>query len=158
MRGSASIASVDGTLSRGEKGRDLESVPTQSERQSIHVYLEQKADLADQGASAPHRNLSEAEADMNMRNWEQRNSDIALYETNRELYQTNLWADQAQRAKINLCGELEMKNRHFRENHAKDCQEIEELRRICCEETDRARQARIDELSLHQERNPATVI
>ena len=27
-----------------------------------------------------------------------------------------------------------------------NCQEIEELRRICCEETDRARQARIDEL------------
>ena len=28
---------------------------------------------------------------------------------------------------------------------------------ICCEETDRARQARIDELSMHQERNRATV-
>ena len=34
---------------------------------------------------------------------------------------------------------------------------IEELRRICCEETDRARQARIDELSMHHERNPETV-
>ena len=33
---------------------------------------------------------------------------------------------------------------------ARDCQEIEE-------ETDRARKARIDELSLHQERNPASV-
>ena len=38
-----------------------------------------------------------------------------------------------------------MRNRLFPENQAKDCQEIEELRRICCEETDRARQARIDE-------------
>ena len=36
-------------------------------------------------------------------------------------------------------------------------QEIEELRRTCCEVTDRARQARIDELSVHQERNPTTV-
>ena len=38
-----------------------------------------------------------------------------------------------------------------------NCQEIEELRRICCEETDRARQARIDELTVHQVRNPTTV-
>ena len=50
-----------------------------------------------------------------------------------------------------------MRNGLFRENQAKDCQEIEELRRICCEERDRARQARIDELSVHQERNPTTM-
>ena len=58
--------------------------------------------------------------------------------------------------KINLCGELEMRNRLFQESCAKDCQEIEELRRICCEETDRARQLRIDEMFMHQERNPPT--
>ena len=50
-----------------------------------------------------------------------------------------------------------MRNRLYPENQTQDCQEIEELRRICCEETDRARQARIDELSMHQERNPTTV-
>ena len=50
-----------------------------------------------------------------------------------------------------------MKNRLFEENHARDCQEIEELGRICYEETDRARHARIDELSMHQEKNPPTV-
>ena len=43
-----------------------------------------------------------------------------------------------------LFGELEKRRRLFRENHAKDCQAIEELRRVCCEETDRARQAWID--------------
>ena len=59
--------------------------------------------------------------------------------------------------KISLYGELEIWNRLFRENQAKDCQEIEALRIICCEEADRARQARIDELSLRQERNPTTV-
>ena len=55
---------------------------------------------------------------MERRNWEQKSSDMALYETNRELesqrlelYQANQWADQeAQREKINLCGELEVKN------------------------------------------------
>ena len=50
-----------------------------------------------------------------------------------------------------------MRNRLFQEDHARDCQEIEELRRSCCEETDRAGQARIDEMSMHQERNPTTV-
>ena len=40
---------------------------------------------------------------------------------------------------------------------SKNRQTFEELRRTCCEERDRARQARIDELSVHQERNPTTV-
>ena len=59
--------------------------------------------------------------------------------------------------KLALYRELELRNRLFQEDHARDCQELEELRRICCEETDRARQATIDELSMHQERNPSTV-
>ena len=52
---------------------------------------------------------------------------------------------------------LELRNRLFQENHAWDCQEIEEFRRICGEETEQARQARGQELSLKQRRNPATV-
>ena len=52
----------------------------------------------------------------------------------RQVQQTNQWADHAQGGKISLYGELEMRNRLFREHQAKDCQEIEELRRICCEE------------------------
>ena len=35
--------------------------------------------------------------------------------------------------KISLCGELEMKNSFFQENHTKTCQAIGDLRRICCE-------------------------
>ena len=52
--------------------------------------------------------------------------------------------------KISLFGELDLRNKLFKEDHARDCQEIEELRRTCCEETDQARQARIEELSLQQ--------
>ena len=52
--------------------------------------------------------------------------------------------------------EADVEVRH-QENHARDCQETEELRIICCEEVNRARQARIDELSTHQDRNPTTV-
>ena len=39
----------------------------------------------------------------------------------------------------------------------KIAKQIEELKSICCEDGDRARQARIVKLSLHLERNPTTV-
>ena len=45
---------------------------------------------------------------------------------------------------------MELRNRLFHEDYARDCQELEELRRICREETDHARQARIEELSMQQ--------
>ena len=74
-----------------------------------------------------------------------------------QLHQANRWADQTQRDKISLYGKFELRNGLFQENHARDCQEIEALKSICCEEADRARQARSDELSMQQERNPASV-
>ena len=80
---------------------------------------------------------------MEVKHWEKRNSYIAFYEVNHEfesqrlqLHQASQWADQAQRDKISLYGDLELRNRLFQEDHARDCQEIEEIRRICCEETD----------------------
>ena len=100
----------------------------------------------------------EAEAEVEARNWEKRNSDIVFKEIDQEfecqrfqLHQASRWADHAQRDRISLCGELELRNGLFQENQAKDCQEIEEWRRICCEETYRARQARSDEVSVQQE-------
>ena len=82
VRGSASNASVEGMLLRGKRDRDLESAQTLSEKQNSHVYLKHKAKMAVRGECAAQRRLCAAEADMDMRNWEQRNSDIALYETN----------------------------------------------------------------------------
>ena len=73
------------TYSKGTRDRDLESVRTLSERKDLHVYLEQKADLAVRQECAAQRRLSEADADMETRKWEKRSSDMALYETNREL-------------------------------------------------------------------------
>ena len=107
--------------------------------------------------------FAEAEAEVEARSWEKRNSYIAFQEINQELesqrfqvHQASRWADQAQRGKISRYRKLEKRNRLFQENHATDWQEIEELGRICCEESDRARQARTDELSMHQEMNPTT--
>ena len=137
----------------------MESAQTLSETRNLHVYLEQKTELAVQGECTAQRRSSEAEADVDIRNWEQRDSDITLDETNRklepqrlELYQANQWVDEAQRENINLCGELEKTD-----SSKKVAKEIEELRRICCEETDRVRQLRICEFSMQQERNPTTV-
>ena len=134
------------SLCQGRKEIEiLNSLRTSSDRQNLHHYMERR--------NAAQNRLSEAEADMEIRRWEQKSSETALYETHQEpesqrlqLHQANHWADQAQREKINLCGELEMRNRIDQESHTRTCQEIEEFRRICCEETDRARQARIDEL------------
>ena len=142
----------------------LESAQTLSEWRNVHVYLERTPELSVQRKCPTQKRLSEAEAEMDTRNWERRNADIALYETDRELesqrlelYQANQCADQAQREKSNKSGELETRNRFFQEGRAKKCQEIEDTRRICCEGTGSARQLRIDELSLQQERNSSTV-
>ena len=71
---------------------------------------------------------------------------MAFQELNKEfeaqhyqLHQASQWADQAQRDKISLYGELELRNQIFREDHESCCREINELRSICCEEAFRAR-------------------
>ena len=78
------------------------------------------------------------ECDLEIQNLERRNSEYAMIESRRELesqrrqlLEANQWADQAQRERIHLCSELEMKNRLHQECYARSCQEIEELRRRC---------------------------
>ena len=57
---------------------------------------------------------------MEIRSWEQKSSEIALLETRElesqrlQMHQANQVADQPQREKISLCGELEMINRLFK--------------------------------------------
>ena len=50
-----------------------------------------------------------------------------------------------------------MRNKLFQESCTKDCQKIEEVRSRCHEEGDKARQAKLYELSMMQQRNPQTV-
>ena len=64
------MSCVEGTLSRGKRDRDLESAQTLAGRRNLHVYLEQKAELAVQGECAAQRRLSGAEAEMDIRNKE----------------------------------------------------------------------------------------
>ena len=72
------------------------------------------------------------EYDLEIQNLEQ-NSEYALIESRRELesqrrqlLEANQWADQAQRERVHLCCELEMKDRLHQECYARSCQEIEE--------------------------------
>ena len=50
-----------------------------------------------------------------------------------------------------------MQSRLYQASHAKDCFEIEELRRICLEETERARQVRTNERYVQKKDEPSTV-
>ena len=147
-----------GSVSKGKRERDQNVVRTLRHRQNLHKILERKAELAVGREKLAEQRLYEAEADVEVKHWGKRNSDTALYEINQEfesqrlqLQQANQWTDQAQRQKNKLVWRL------FRESQTTYCQEIEELRRTCCEEADRARQARIHVLCVHQERNPKTV-
>ena len=108
------VPSVFESVSREKRDRDLNVVQTLKDRQIIHKILERKAAIAVRGERMAQQRLYEAEAEVEARNWEKRNSDIAFQEINQEfeyrrnqLQQASRWADQAQRDKISLSGELE---------------------------------------------------
>ena len=137
---------------------EIETSCNRYETANISTILERKVDLVVRGREWLSGKFFEAE--VGARNGEKRISDIAFQEINQEfesqpfqLHQASRWADQAQGDQISLYGEFQLRSRLFQENHARDCQHIEDLRCICCEEADRGRQARSDELSMQQVRN-----
>ena len=145
------------------KKRNADSA-TLRDRQNLHEFLEQQAQLAVLGENAAQRKLTEAESDMEIKKWERRNSECALYESQCEIEsqrhqwrQASQWADQAQREIMRLCGELDRKNRLHQESYTRNRQEIEELRRRCYKEENKLSQYRLDEFSMLQERDPNTV-
>ena len=94
------------------------------DRENLQKNLERKVDVAVRGDRDSAKIVSSW-------NWEKQRQDFAFQEINEEfesqrfqLHQASQWADQAQRDKISLCGELELRNRLFQEDHARDCQEI----------------------------------
>ena len=176
-----SVSHVSGRLAPQEIGAELmrESVATtlfssqskgKRDRDTLCIRWERKSPKhlwTERWFCRPRRREAQQilyQAEAEARNWERRNSDFAFREINQEfesqrfqLHQASPRADQAQRDKINVYGDLELRNRLFQEDYARDCQEFEELRKICCEEIDQAIQARIEGLSLQQYRNPSIV-
>ena len=101
---------------------------------------------------------------MEIQKLERRTSEYALFESQRELESPRLqlfedihWADQAQRERILLCSELEMKNRLHQESCARSCQEIEELKKRCYKEENRVTQQKLNENSMQQDQESRTV-
>ena len=65
------------------------------DRQHLHEILERKAQLAVRGEKLAQQRLYEAEADVEVKHWEKRNSDIALCEINQEFESRRLQLQQA---------------------------------------------------------------
>ena len=110
------------SLSKAKRDRDQNVVQSLRNKQNLQKILQRKAELAD-----------EAEAYMKVNHRDKKDSDMALHEVNQEfesqrfrLQQANRWADQAQRDKISLYGELELRNRFFQDSQAKYCKDTEE--------------------------------
>ena len=123
--------SVEESVSRGKRHRDLNVVESLKHRQNLHSRsFEENSHFRKDFPKLKQKWRSEIVK-----------SEIRFLLFMRLIKNSNLndysysdqCSDPAQREKINLCGELERRNGLFRENRAKDCQEIEELRRICCE-------------------------
>ena len=155
--GSGSVSTTDEALMTGKRDWGESVGQSMRDRENLLKILERGWVINLRGEWSSEK-LSEIGAGVEIRRWEQRSSEIALHESYRELetqrlqlLQANFW-DNAQSERISLCGELEMRNKLFQESRTKDCQEIEELRRRCWEESDRARQAKLDELSVMQQR------
>ena len=128
------------------------------------TFFEKIADHAFQEDCAAQTRLFEAQFDLDKREWRMRNTDDAIYETGRhlesqrtKLYRVNQLTDHTRREKSWLFDDLEMRNKACQEDRARDYQEIEGLRRICCTEAERARQLRTDDLSTQKEERKSTV-
>ena len=91
---------------------------------------------------------------MEIQNLKRRSSEYALFESQRELepqrrqsLKANQWADQAQRERIQLCSELEMKDHLHQESYARSCQEIEKVKRRCYQEENAEKTTKIGTIS-----------
>ena len=82
--------------SRGKRDRDINVVHSLRDRENCQKILERKAELAVRGEKLAQQRLYEAEADVEVKHWEKRNSDIALYEVNQEFESQRLQQQQAQ--------------------------------------------------------------
>ena len=136
MDGESVVATIFTSQSKGKRDRDQNVVHSSREkisRKSLNGKLTQP--------SEERERLSKNCVKVRLKSRQEigKNADTVFQEIKQELesqrfqlHQASRWADQAHRDKFSLKGEL--RNRLFQEDHARDCQDIEELRRICCEE------------------------
>ena len=102
----------------------------------LRKHLERRAQQAILGENSVQRKLYSTEYKMEIQNLERRNSELALFESQRELgpqrcllLEANQYADQAQRERIQSCSRLEMQDHLHQECYARSCREIEEFQK-----------------------------
>ena len=67
------------------------------DKENLQKILERKVDSAERGELLSQQTLFEAEYELEARNWEKRNSDIALYQINQEFESQRFQLNQATR-------------------------------------------------------------
>ena len=72
------VVSEEESVSRAKRHRDLNFVQTLKDRQNLHKFLERKAEFAVRGEKLAQQRSYETEADVEVKHWAKRNSDIAL--------------------------------------------------------------------------------
>ena len=85
------------------------------DERDLRELLERRAQQDFLGENSVQRKFFSTEYNMEFQNLQRRNSEYALFESQRELetrrrqlLEANQWADEAQRQRIHLCSELEM--------------------------------------------------
>ena len=150
--------------SKGKRDRDLNVVQSLEDRENLHKILESESWLG-----RPRRENSSAEIVWSWgRSWGEKLGKEKFWKKlfMRSIRSSNLidFSNNKQVAgqiRLRETKSAWMENWNWeigssQEDHARDCQETEELRRICLRRS-RSSKTRIDELSKHQERNPTTV-
>ena len=135
-----------------------------SDERDLREHFERRAQQDFLGETSVQRKLYSTECNMEIQNLERRNSEYSLFESQRELesqrrqsLKANHWADKAQRQRIHLCRELEMKSRLHQECCARSCQEIEELKRRCYKDENEVTQQKMNEYTMQHDQESRTM-
>ena len=147
---SRSVSATEESMLKGERDREESVGQTMRDRKNLHKILHKILNQQFEEKNGALRKLSEIQKSSCMRLVENLNLKGCSFIK-------RIYGPAMLKEKEKLCGELEMRNELFQESRTNGCQEIEELRRRRYEESDRARKAKLDELSMKQQKDPQTV-
>ena len=161
--GSGSVSTTDEPLMTGKRDRGESIGQSMRDRENLHKILERKAESSIQGENEAQKNYQRLKLMWKLEGGSKEvqkllymnpieNLKLKDYSFFRRIYGTMLEAKE-----LGCVENWKWGTSSSKKSRTKDCQEIEELRRRCCEESDRARQAKLDELSMMQQRDPQTV-
>ena len=105
--------------------------------------------------------LSGARSEINLQEFRVESADRALHESGLQLHSQRNSSKRisyhSRREKDWQCTELERRERVLQEDCVGNLQEMEEFKKLCCTEAERAKQLRIDERSVQDKESQSTV-